>query len=248
MAKDLFSTQAKTYAQYRPSYPQPLYDTLLADTTGRDAAWDCATGNGQAAIVLAEHFATIEATDISEAQLANAPAKPNIHYSIAPAEATSFADNSFDLITVAQAYHWLDWKAFRREATRVGKQNAVVAIWTYNRFTTPDKKLNDLFDHFYQEVTGPYWEAERRHVDSAYETVDFHFKDVQTREFATDLRWNKEAVLGYLSSWSAVQKYIRQEGASPLLHIQDELDALWPDETLYSIHFPIYLKWGRIIK
>jgi hypothetical protein len=52
MAKDLFSQQSKLYAQFRPSYPQELFDYILQFVKERGTAWDCATGNGQAASVL----------------------------------------------------------------------------------------------------------------------------------------------------------------------------------------------------
>jgi ubiquinone/menaquinone biosynthesis C-methylase UbiE len=68
--------------------------------------WDCATGNGQAAVALCKKFSHVYATDISENQLTNATIEPNIYYSISSAEKTIFASHSFDLITVAQAAHW----------------------------------------------------------------------------------------------------------------------------------------------
>jgi ubiquinone/menaquinone biosynthesis C-methylase UbiE len=72
MAKDLFSAHAKLYAQFRPTYPQSLFDHIISFVKDKNTAWDCATGNGQAAMVLANHFQTVWATDISEAQLSNA--------------------------------------------------------------------------------------------------------------------------------------------------------------------------------
>ena len=131
MAKDLFSEQSKIYARFRPTYPKELFYYILQFVEERKTAWDCATGNGQAAKVLADYFEKVEASDISQAQINNAVRKPNIQYHICPAEQTAFADNSFDLITVAQAYHWLNWKKFHDEATRVGKPNAVIAVWAY---------------------------------------------------------------------------------------------------------------------
>jgi len=104
MAKDLFSEQSKLYAQFRPTYPQELFDYILQFVEERKIARDCATGNGQAATVLAEHFEKVEASDISEAQISNAVKRENIEYHICPAEATPFSNDSFDLITVAQAY------------------------------------------------------------------------------------------------------------------------------------------------
>src|SRR5690349_10648465 len=111
-ALDRFSAQADLYARYRIDYPPELYAFLLATVPRRQRAWDCATGNGQVAAVLAQYFKHVDATDISQAQLDQAAARPNITYQLAPAEHTPFPDNSFALITVAQALHWFDQEAF----------------------------------------------------------------------------------------------------------------------------------------
>ena len=101
MPKDLFSKQHASYAKYRPSYPKALIDYVMSYVENKQMAWDCATGNGQAALPLAEHFANVVATDLSEKQLAMAEARANIQYIRSEAEHTSFPENTFDLITVA---------------------------------------------------------------------------------------------------------------------------------------------------
>jgi hypothetical protein len=75
----------------------------LPRSPGRDLAWDCATGNGQAALALAAHFRHVHATDLSAEQLAQATPHARIDYRQAPAEASGLADRSCDLVTVAQA-------------------------------------------------------------------------------------------------------------------------------------------------
>src|SRR6187549_4084586 len=101
--KDLFSSQSKVYAAFRPTYPEGLYTFIFQQLKERNAVWDCATGNGQVAQYLSAHFAAVYGTDISQQQLDHAVKKQNIFYSKSPGEATSFHDNQFDLITVAQA-------------------------------------------------------------------------------------------------------------------------------------------------
>lgn len=248
MAKDLFSSHSGTYARYRPSYPQELFDYIVGFVQERKQAWDCATGNGQAAIALAGYFEKVDASDISETQLKNAVHKSNIHYHICPAEQTPFQDNSFNLITVAQAYHWLNWTKFHREATRVAKPNAVIAIWTYNRLLSDDERLTDLIRHFYRDIAGPYWEPERKHVDSGYATADFDFEPLPSKTFQAQLIWSKEHLTGFLQSWSAVQKYIRTNGSNPVALIQKELDAIWNEQEQKTFHFPVFLRIGRIRK
>src|ERR1700753_1972597 len=98
MSKDLFSKQASTYAKYRPTYPAELIDYILSFTRGRQTAWDCATGNGQGAVLLSPPFEQVLATDTSEKQLQQAVPAGNIRYSVSPAEKTAFPARSFDLI------------------------------------------------------------------------------------------------------------------------------------------------------
>jgi len=248
MSKDLFSTASEDYAKYRPNYPQELFDYILQFVHEKTHAWDCATGNGQAAKVLAEHFQKVEASDISAAQLAMADQKPNIQYHLAPAEHTPFSNDQFDLITVAQAYHWLNWKDFYKEATRVGKENAVVAVWTYNLFSSEDHEVNKIIHHFYKDVTGPYWDAERKYVEQGYKTVEFEFEHLPSKDFSIELHLSKEQFKGYLSTWSGVKSYIRKVGSSPIALVENHLDKIWSDTEQKPFRFPIVLRIGRIRK
>jgi ubiquinone/menaquinone biosynthesis C-methylase UbiE len=246
MAKDLFSTQSDLYAKYRPAYPKELYDHILSFVNKKDMAWDCATGNGQAAVKLADHFKKVIATDISAAQIGKAIRKENIEYLICPAESTPFDDNTFDLVTIAQAYHWLTWDAFKKEVTRVCKPGAVIAAWMYDRFS--EEKVDGVVRDFYNNITGPYWDYERKYVEEKYATVDFEYELLPVKEFQTVLQWKREDLLGYIASWSAVQKYIKTNGSSPLPLIETEINKLWPEDEVKEVVFPVYLKLGKVIK
>lgn len=248
MAKDLFSAQADLYAKYRPTYPPELFEYILGFAQGKECAWDCATGNGQAAAVLAQHFQQVEATDLSEKQLQNAVQKENIRYQVSTAEQTPFADNSFDLITIATAYHWFNWEAFHREATRVGKNGCVVAAWSYHVFYSTDDNITRIIRHFYHNIIKKYWDAERKYVDDRYASVEFNFDPLPTKDFDLTLHWKKEDLLGYLSTWSAVQNYIKQHGHSPLQLIEEEVNAAWTSDETKEFHFPLFLRLGRVIK
>ncbi|MBO5924239.1 MAG: methyltransferase domain-containing protein, partial [Lentisphaeria bacterium] len=53
---------------------------------------------------------------------------PDIIFSDGSGEATKLAADSVDLITVAQAFHWLDADLFKQEAMRILRNNGKVAI------------------------------------------------------------------------------------------------------------------------
>ena len=248
MPKDLFSKQADLYARYRPGYPKELYDHILSFVKEKNIAWDCATGNGQAAAVLADHFKKVIATDISPAQIEKATAKDNIEYIVCPAESTPFAENSFDLVTVAQAYHWIKWSQFKDEVNRVCKPGAIIAVWVYYNHTTGDKKVDHAIHDFYENVTKSYWDDERKFVEAMYSTVEFNYELLPLKSFETLLDWQREDLIGYISSWSAVQKFIKVNGHSPVPVIEKEIKKLWPEGEVKKVMFPIYLKLGRVSK
>lgn len=248
MAKELFSAHSNVYAKYRPSYPPELFNYILGFVKEKACAWDCATGNGQAAKAIADHFQHVDATDISEAQLQNAVQKSNIRYQVSSAEHTPFASNSFDLITIATAYHWLNWSQFYDEATRVGKPECVVAAWAYHLLFCDDEAINQIIQHFYYDTVKPYWDYERKYVDESYKTVAFDFSPLPSKDFDLALSWSKESFLGYLSTWSAVQNYARQNGTSPMKLIEEELRNIWKEAEEKDFHFPLFLRIGRITK
>ena len=248
MPKDLFSAQANLYAQFRPGYPKALYDHILSFVPQKGKAWDCATGNGQAAGELANYFTAVYATDISPSQLDEAIKRDNIFYSIASAEYTHFENDTFDLITIATAYHWINWELFKKEAFRVGKNECVVAAWTYYTLLTDDKNIQQVYNHFYKNITNPYWEKERQFVDDQYKTVAFDFEPLPDAHFETVVHWTKEQFKGYLGTWSAVQNYKKLKGHDPLLLIREDLDNYWSGTETKEFRFPLALLLGKVVK
>ncbi|GAA4398686.1 class I SAM-dependent methyltransferase [Nibrella viscosa] len=241
---DRFSGHADLYRQYRIDYPAEVYDYLLSFAGDRQRAWDCATGNGQVAGVLADYFSEVEATDISEAQLSKAVQRPNIRYQVSPAEQTPFPDQHFDLITVAQALHWFDVEAFNREVRRVARPGAIIAEWMYG-VSFVDDTLDPLIQDFYRNRVGPYWDPHRRHIDEKYVNLSFPFADVQQRQFIIHRYWTADRFLNYLRTWSAVQNYIRQHETDPVEYLAEAFAGIWGEEEK-DVKFPVMLRVGRV--
>jgi SAM-dependent methyltransferase len=244
--KDYFSTDSKGYATFRPGYPHSLVNFILEQTHGRACAWDCATGNGQFAALLAPHFTRVEATDISANQLAHATQAPNIHYSLQPAESTKFPDASFDLITVAQAIHWFDFEGFYSEAKRVAKPDAVLAVIGY-----PLLSVNPTVDAailpFYEGTIGEYWNMERRYIDERYRTIPFPFQEIEVPQFHQRYDWDFDQLLGYFNTWSAVKNYIAKHGRNPLELVVDALQMAWGEGERHTVTIPMIVRLGKIL-
>ncbi|MBC8084258.1 MAG: class I SAM-dependent methyltransferase [Hymenobacter sp.] len=241
---DRFSTQAECYARYRIDYPPELYGFLLAHTPHRHRAWDCATGNGQVAAVLAGHFGQVAATDLSAAQLAQARPLPNVIYQQAPAEHAPFAPASFDLITVAQALHWFDAAAFHQEVRRVARPGAIVAEWGYGLVEVAEA-LDPLIRQFYAATMRPYWDENRWHIDDEYSRIPFPFGAVRHARFEVRRPWSAAWFLNYLRTWSSVVNYEQRHGQDPVLPLAAELTRLW-GEGEREVRFPVFLRLGTV--
>jgi ubiquinone/menaquinone biosynthesis C-methylase UbiE len=243
--KDKFSLQAETYKKFRPVYPDKMYDVILKSTLNRGVCWDCATGNGQVANVLSQHFNNVYATDLSEQQIKHATQRNNIIYSTGRAESSSFSDKQFDLITVAQAMHWFDFDAFGKEANRVLKDDGTICIWGYGPLQM-ENKVGELVNKFYKDVIGSYWDIERRHIDEGYKNVHLNFNMVEIHnEFCIEEMWAIEQLKGYFDSWSSVQNYIAKHSTDPVPDIMNEIKEAWGAEEKLKATLPIFMKIGR---
>ena len=83
---DHFSTLSRVYADFRPTYPAALAEFLAGIAPGRALAWDCGTGQGQAARLLAPWFERVVATDASPQQIAQATPIDRVTFAVAPAQ------------------------------------------------------------------------------------------------------------------------------------------------------------------
>ncbi|KOY86789.1 SAM-dependent methyltransferase [bacterium 336/3] len=245
--KDNFSTGSDLYAKYRPTYPQELFDALLAHISNKKLALDVGTGNGQVAEQLAKYFEKVYATDISNEQIKQAQPNEKIEYSVQSAEKTNFENNTFDLIVVAQAVHWFDFESFYTEIDRILKKNGVFAMWGYGLIRT-FPELDKIIDDFYYNQIGKYWDAERKHIDDAYQNIPFPFKKAQVFNFEKKILWNLEYLIGYLNTWSAVKHYEKQNGKNPVQAIENELKQAIAQKESFEVTFPIFMKVGEMPK
>lgn len=240
--KDNFSIQAGVYRHFRPDYPESLYKEVFDQVKNFDRCWDCATGNGQVASVLASHFKDVYASEISQNQLNEAIQKPNIHYSIQRAEEIGFPEKSFDLVTVGQALHWFDFEPFFKEIKRTLKPDGILAVWGYGMFKS-NEEVDRLVHHFYKNIVGPYWDEERIHIEQQYNSIqipDFLSESLHSDHHETLVHWDAPDILSYLSSWSSVQHFIRKEGTNPVELVAKELTRLIRGKI--AIRFPLFLR------
>jgi len=241
--KDHFSRDSAKYAEYRPRYPAELFTWLAKVSPGLALAWDAGTGNGQAAVALARHFDRVIASDPSAMQLAAAIPDPRVEYRIG-SESVGL-DSAVDLVTAAQALHWFDRPAFWAEAKRVARSRGVVAVWCY-QLQEVSPEIDEVVNRFYRETVGPYWAKDRKLVEDGYRTIEFPFAELTVPSFAMTADWSLEQQLGYLGTWSAVDRYRDELGADPIPLVRAELEPVWSVDRIRKVSWPLQVRAGRV--
>lgn len=244
---DQFSKLASSYFHYRPRYPKELFQYLASLAPSRSRAWDAATGNGQSALALVEHFNEVIATDASAQQLANVTRHDRIDYRVALSEKTDIESHSVDLTTVSQALHWFNIDEFYREVRRVLKPQGVIAVWVY-RFVYVSDEIAPLLEEFHEVTVKPYWLPENNLADNRFLSLPFPFEEITAPAFEMQARWTLDHLKGFLGTWSAVERFKEAEGRDPLESIEKELSHLWGDPAIErTIHWPLLLRIGRVV-
>jgi len=243
--EDHFSELAETYSKYRPQYPSALFEYLANNCKEHSLAWDCGTGNGQAAIELAKYFDKVLATDASRDQLKLAQQHSKITYRVETAEKVSLENSSTDLITVAVAVHWFDFEKFYSEVKRVLKPTGIIAVWAYHIFDI-SPEINSIIEKYYYKTLDGYWPERFQYLDKRYKTLPFPFKEIIPPKFEMTTEWNMNQVLGFLNSWSGTKNYSQKNDRHPLNEIWDDLKKAWGDEKIIrGVNWPLNIRVGK---
>jgi SAM-dependent methyltransferase len=233
---DHFSANAQGYARFRPRYPAALFHYLALRAPGTALAWDCGTGNGQAAVGLVERFARVVATDPSAAQLKLAKMHPRVTYRVATYD-SGLERASAQLVTAAQALHWMDVEGLVGEARRVLQPGGLLAVWCYSlcRITPA---LDELVE---------FWPPERRLVDDGYRSVPLPIDELDVPPFDLVADLTLPQFLGYVETWSAVQRCLASRGRESLDAFARSVAERWGHPlTLRRVNFPLHVRAGEL--
>ena len=186
---ELFATVAREYANFRPEYPPELFAWLARQCVARELAWDCGCGSGQASVALAEHFDQVHATDVAPEQIAAAKPHPRVKYSVAPAEHSGLPDASVDLVTVAQALHWFDVRAFYAEAApRGAARRAAGGLELSAAAVRGSRSSTGVFLDFYATWSGRIGRRNAGTSSRVTQTLPFPFEAAHSRKCHAGIR------------------------------------------------------------
>jgi len=139
-AVERFADRAEDYARFRPEYPEALFRKLRERTGLPDgsvaADFGCGTGIfARGLIDLGWRVIGVEPEPNMRAAADRIlAAHPHFMSIDGTAESTRLAQGGVDLVTAAQAFHWFDAEAFRRECRRILTPNGWCALaWNARR-------------------------------------------------------------------------------------------------------------------
>jgi SAM-dependent methyltransferase len=244
---DKFSEHSGLYARARPAYPDALFETITLDLTNRKLAWDCGTGNGQAAVKLAKYFDHVYATDPSPQQIGNAVRVANVEYGVGQAEAVNLPSQSVDLILVAQALHWFDLDRFYGEAHRVLKRDGMIAVVGYDPWAFISPEVDRSVWETLLDPIRPFWAKNDELVWDGYRSIEFPFTETRLPPVAIHLEWDLQQLLAYVCSLSATRTAIRELGEQFVQRARDRLESVWGDPSAKKhAVLPLHTRCGRL--
>lgn len=144
-----FDRRADDYARYRPSYPSTLIDHVLAAGRLRpgDAVADVGSGTGISARLLLERGLRVFGVEpnanmrqVAESALAGCGEFISVD---GRAEATTLPEGAVSAVLAAQAFHWFDPLAARREFARILRPGGKVFLIWNDRQTGSTEFLRD---------------------------------------------------------------------------------------------------------
>ena len=211
--KTIFNALAEQYDAYRPHYPTEalLFLVTLGDLDKESDVADIGTGTGRIALELAKYVRLVYAVDTAVVMLnqlqvsAEKEGLSNIRTIQAPGEATGLSNESLDLVTIAQAFHWMDKQTALSEANRILKSRKhLVLLW--NQVTNTE-------DEYYREMVALIKRYNVKYEGgSEIRSTDFPdhlsnsklFGPIERYTFPFELYYSLESYVGFLLSKSYI--------------------------------------------
>jgi hypothetical protein len=81
-------------------------------------------------------------------------------------------------------------------------------------------------------------------VEEEYKNIPFPFEEINSPKFFIEVEWSTDEFAGYLTTWSATQKFIKEKGFNPVTDVMNKIEPLWKNKM--NVRFPVFLRLGRM--
>ncbi len=222
-----FSNRVDNYVKYQPHYPEKIID-YLNETIHFNSSFivaDIGAGTGFLTQLFLQNGNKVFGVEPNAAMLLKAEELLNKYENFksisATAEATTLEDESIDLITAAQAFHWFDKDKTKKEFERIAKQNAYcLLVWN-------DREMQTDFEKDYEKFLVKY-ATDYTNVNHTYLTPEkvalfFSPQKMLTQKFYNEQQFDFDSLKGRLLSSS----YISLEQNQKYFSMIEELKTLF---------------------
>ena len=264
MAVRLFEevTHAQLYSKYRPTYPRAVLDIISSFISkhggGFGTVVDVGCGSGQSTFYLGGLFQRCVGIDISKAQVENAQRQcqenvQNVEFKVGDVSNLPVESETVDVVTCAQAWHWLNPADLYRECNRVLKPKGCLVVYGYGNVELTNKDCNRLVSNFYSSTLKGCWHQGRLHIDNLYKDVKLPYKVTERHDLSMHHVMSLPGFIGYVSSWSGYQTYCeRNPGNTMLTDLQEGIKAVLEgtdldrdQEAKVEMRFPVFVIMGQ---
>jgi ubiquinone/menaquinone biosynthesis C-methylase UbiE len=261
MAIRLFegAEHAAGYALFRPQYSTKIRDVIRAfmkkHSCSFDSMVDVACGSGQGTHFWTDSFKNCIGLDISKEQIKNAKEKfnsmgvKNVDFGVSSAENLPKHLKECDLVTIAQAWHWINADAFYKEADRVLKSPGVLAVYGYGiPYFKNSTKASNIVLHYHNVTLKDYWDPHRCHIVNKYSEVKLPYETAERHDLVQEWPVPLPHFISYLGTWSGYWAYKERHPESTVLSdVQKDLALalnVAEEDSVVDCSFPIFLDIG----
>jgi len=245
-----FGPVASAYSAFRPTYPQKLYEIILAAVPPdrRRCAMDLGAGTGQSAWPLLQWFERVIAVEADPRMAAELrSSQPRIEVCIGTAEECEQPPESLDLVTSATAFYWMDGGRVLANAARWLRPGGVLAIYRYHIQQGPPA-VRAIFD---RELEGNWMPFRHpRLLDHDYTRLTLTaspFSRFDTHTFDHVMPMTVADILGFIRSTSYGGAYMRTlaDPEAYLRGLETEFTHSFAGAASVPVTFPVELYCAR---
>ena len=240
-----FGRTASDYGQFRPGFPDELFERLANLGIGDQGqrVLDLGTGTGHFARGLAKRGCEVVGLDPSEELIAEAKrideAKGfRIDYVVGHAERTLLDESSFAAVSAAQCWRWFDRPKAIREIKRVLRPDGHFVVAQFDWLALPGNAVEateKLIEKYNAEWT--LAEGTGLHPSAVTDVRRAGFRDVQTFSFDISLSLNHEQWRGRVRASAGVKATMEAATVARFDEkLRRTLEDDFPDEPLALPH------------
>lgn len=244
-----FSNRVEAYVRARPGYPAEVVETLQREAGLPEGATvaDLGSGTGISAELFLRRGYQVLAIEPNAAMRQAAEERlgglPGFTSLDATAEATGLPDASIDLVLAAQAFHWFDQPAARREFTRILRPGGAVALLWNSRLTDATPFLQD-YEALLQQFGTDYQQVNHQQLDETALNTFFAPRTVQRRVFPNTQQLDRDGLRSRLLSSSYVPP-ADDPRSRPMLARLNEIFTRHAENGLVELQYRTELSWVR---